>query len=487
MVMHKDSSKNKYSIIPPPRYEESKKALIGRAGLHALLHIFDSNQLGEEFRKCLPVDGSNRSFGNYELGLLLISCLLSGHDSIDDIEEFDDDDLIESLLGGKLPTAKTMGNFLRRFSPENIADLKKFLTQMGYAIRDHVQRVHPHKGESKPHFKIDGTPHEQHGKKMEGCGWMVTSRNKSVYGYASLTVFDELGICYAGELLPAAHPKGNYVELIDQVLTPLRGKKINNPFEKVAHVSGDSAFLVKDLIKCCQSHHATFTFAAPRTIKWEDHKPEADSDLWVDWNYSSDELTKLKRKKKKPTECKLSLYNWSPEWSKKEKKKLVFPVVIKKQWRNDEVFGEDCGSYHYHAVATNRSLVNDTYQSVIEQYRPRADVENMIKEFKIGFDAKHLPCLKQSANEVYLLFVLLSQNLIRWAAVIEQPDKPHFSKKIRRKLIVSPAQVLTGGRQLTLRVKANFLREVKRFLEAWRSEPVRIPLYFTGSKKLSTA
>jgi hypothetical protein len=485
--MHKDSSKNKYSIIPPPKYEETKSTLIGRAGLHAMLHIFDSNQLGEEFRKCLPTNGSNRSFGNYELGLLLLACLMSGHDTIDNVEEFDDDELIENLLGGRLPTAKTMGNFLRRFEPHHIEALKKFLTKMGYAIRNHVQRIHSHKGEDKPHFKMDGTHHEQHGSKMEGCGWMKTSRDKSVYGYASLTVFDELGICYAGELLPAAHPKGNSVQLISQVLAPLRGEKIDNPFEKVAHISGDSAFLTQDLIKCCESHHATFTFAASRIIKWEEHKPEADSDLWVDWVYSDKELLKLKRKKKKPTECKLARWNWSPKWSQKENKKLMFPVVIKKQWRDDEVFGQDCGSYHYHAVATNRSLTNDTYQSVIEQYRPRADVENMIKEFNINFDAQHLPCLKQSANEVYLLFVLMSQNLIRWAAVIEQPDKPHFSKKIRRKLITSPGQVLRGGNQLTLRVKTKFLKEVKRFLEAWRSEPVKIPLYFSGSIELSSA
>jgi hypothetical protein len=103
----------------------------------------------------------------------------------------------------------------------------------------------------------------------------------------------------------------------------------------------------------------------------------------------------------------------------------------------------------------------------------------MIKEFKIGFDAKHLPCLKMSANEVYFLFVLIAQNLIRWAAVLEQPNKPLFSKKIRRKLITAPAQLLVGGRQLTLRVKKKFLKEVNSFLAAWWSQPVIIPPYFS--------
>ena len=130
-------------------------------------------------------------FDSTELGLLLIASLLSGHDCIDDLEEFDDDDLIQALFRGTLPTAKTMGNFLRRFSPENIRDLQLFMTQLGFTPRQHTLKVNPHKGESK-------------------------------YGSASQVIFDELGFCFAAELLEAAHPKGNAPKLLDQVLTPLR-------------------------------------------------------------------------------------------------------------------------------------------------------------------------------------------------------------------------------------------------------------------------
>ena len=467
MPMHRDFS------IPAPRYEESKKALVSRAGLQALLHIFDSTGLGQELKKCMPLEGSNRSFGNYELALLLIASLLSGHDSIDDIEEFEDDDLIESLLRGKLPTAKTMGNFLRRFEEVHIEGLKSLLTMMGYTLRDHSLKVHPHKGEKIPHFKIDGTVHEQAGRQMEGAGWIKISDGVSKFGYASQTVFDELGFCYAGELLTAEHPKGDPVKLIDQVLLPLRGQKIDNPFEKVADVSGDSAYLTEGVIRSVQAHHATFTIAAPNTINWKDH---IETREWTPWDYSPEQIKKLKKRKKTPPECFVSHLYWTPSWSKGL---LKFPVIIKKEWREDEVFGQACGHFFYHAVATNKGLTHRSFQSIIEDYRPRADVENMIKEFKLGFDAKHLPCQKFSANEAYFLFVLIAQNLIRWAALLEQPDKPHFSKKIRRKLITAPAQLLIGGRQLTLRVKTKFLKEVQRFLERWRSHSVTIPPYFS--------
>ncbi|MBX9768386.1 MAG: transposase [Bdellovibrionales bacterium] len=432
------------------RYEECTKDLSSHSGLQAILRIFDSTDLGKELAACLPEEGSNRAYGSYQLGLLLIASLLSGHDSIDDIEEFEDDDLIETLFGGSLPTAKTIGNFLRRFTPENIRRLKLFLTKMGYTLRAHIKGIHSHKGEAIPHFKIDTTTHEQHGRQMEGCGWIKTSDDKSVYGYASQTVFDEVGFCYAGELLEAAHPKGDTPGMLDQVLSPLRGKKIENPFERVADVSGDSAYLNEDVIRTVQAHHSTFTIAAPKTIQWHNQVENAE---WQSWIYSEDQIKKLKKKKKSPPECYLTRWHWAPGFAEG---KLMFPVIIKKEWREDEVMGEACGSFHYHAVATNRDLSNKSYQSIIEAYRPRAEVENQIKEFKINFDAKHLPCLKMSANETYFLFVLIAQNLTRWVALLENPDKPHYAKKIRRKLIHAPATILTGSRQIVLRVKNKF-------------------------------
>jgi hypothetical protein len=474
MTMHEDRDPKGGFRIRPVKFEASKKDFASKAGLQVLLQIFDSTDLGREFAKCLPDDGgSNRSYGSYQLGLLLIASLLSGHDCIDDLEEFDDDHLVETLFGGTLPTPKTMGNFLRRFSPENIKSLQLFMTKLGYTLREHTRQVHPHKGEDIPHFKIDGTVHEQHGKQMEGCGWMKVSGGESKYGYASQVIFDELGFCFAGELLEAAHPKGDAPKLIDQVLAPLRGQKIENPFTKVAHVSGDSAYLEQDFLRTVIGHHALFTIAAPKTINWH---LQIENASWTPWDYSPEQIEKLRRKKKSPPECYLTRWHWSPGWAAD---RLLFPVVIKKEWREDEVFGQDCGSFHYHAVATNVDLTQVGIQSIIEKYRPRADVENQIKEFKIGFDAKHLPCLQKSANEVYFLFVLIAQNLIRWAAVIEQPDKPHFSKKLRRKLINSPAQILTGSRQIVLRVRDKFLKEVNRFLAAWGSQPVTIPPFFS--------
>jgi hypothetical protein len=53
-----------------------------------------------------------------------------------------------------------------------------------------------------------------------------------------------------------------------------------------------------------------------------------------------------------------SFWSKSPGWSKET---LKYPVVIKKEWRPDEVMGEACGSFHYH---TNADLSRAELQSV---------------------------------------------------------------------------------------------------------------------------
>jgi len=55
--------------IPSVKFEKSKKPLVSRAGLQGLLRIFDSTELGKRTCACLPVEGSNRAIGSYQLAL----------------------------------------------------------------------------------------------------------------------------------------------------------------------------------------------------------------------------------------------------------------------------------------------------------------------------------------------------------------------------------------------------------------------------------
>lgn len=450
------------------KLEVTKDKLVAESGLGTIVDLFDSSPLAQEFAKCLPERSSNRSMGSYRLGLILLTSLVSNHECLDDLIKFKDDPSLEEYFEGTIPVPKTIGNFLRDFDETHIEALSEFLTKMGYSIRKHTQKalIGRYKIEDKPHFSIDSTFHIQHGDKIEGCNFNYLGD----WGVQSHVIFDELGLNYGGDLQRGEVKPGKDGEkLIAQSLKPLRAKKIKSPFSKVAHMSADSAYIFQDFIKTCQANHTSFTISAPKTIKWNDHIGD-DEEPWTPWQYTVEELLKFKKKNKTPTEIFVKRWHWSPGWADK---KLLFPVIIKKEWKADKFF-EGAGSWHYHAVVTNMDLTKYSYQNVIETYRKRANIENHIKEYKINFDAKHLPCLKFNANKAYMNFVLIAHNLLRWVALIDSPTKPLYAKKLRRKFIFHPGKLVKHARTLTLKVSKQFKQEVDRLTEAWELGPEKI-------------
>lgn len=446
----------------------TKDHLVSAGGLGTIIELFDQSPLSREFAKCLPERKSNNSQGSYRLALIMLSSLIHGDDCLDDIEDFADNPSSEAFFGGKVPVAKTFGDFLRDFDDAKIQELNQFLTSMGYEIRKHLKLSLPEEyaPKEKPHFSVDSTFHEQHGNKIEGCAFNYESR----WGLNSEVVFDELGIAYAGVLQTGnTKPGTDGPKLLEQVLFPLRGEKLKVPFAKVAHVNGDSAYGFEEFIRVVQENGASFTIAARKNIPWFDQIEKfVDSD-WTEWKYSAREFDKWNRKRKTPPPRYLTRWHWHPSWAPH----IMFPIIIKKEWKADDLF-VDSGSWHYHAVITNEDLHLNSYQQVYERYLARANMENFIKEAKMNFDAYHLPCLAMRANHAFLLLLLTAFNILRWVSLVHKPDKPFYAKKLRKKFIFQAAKFVTHAKQLWLKVSQKFKEEVDRFKEAWGLQPVRV-------------
>lgn len=446
----------------------TKDKLVGQAGLGTIIELFDSSVLSKEFAKCLPERVSNNTQGAYRLGLILLSSLIHGDECLDDIEaEFSENPSAEAFFRGKIPVSKTFGDFLRDFDDEKIERLSQFVTQMGFSVRTHLNKNLPksHKPNEKPTFSVDSTVHEQHGDKIEGCEYNYNS----IWCLNSEMVYDELGICFAGRLQTGTTKPGvDGPKLLDQTLKFLRTKKISTPFEKLAHVNGDSAYGFEEFIRVAQAHHATFTIAARKNIPWE---PEVERITdWQEWKYSEKESAKFSRRNKNPPMRLLARWHWSPSWAPQ----LKFPIIIKREWKEDQYF-EGAGSWHHHAVITNEDLHLHSYQEVYERYLTRANMENFIKEAKVNFDAYHLPCLNFKANHAFLLFIMIAQNMLRWVSLLTKPDKPFYAKKLRRKFIFQAGKLTKHAGQLVLKVSQKFKEEVERLKEAW-GLPETIPL-----------
>ncbi len=120
-------------------------------------------------------------------------------------------------------------------------------------------------------------------------------------------------------------------------------------------------------------------------------------------------------------------------------------------------------------------------QEVMEFHQKRGNCENFIREEKYGYDLSHFPCLKMNANHAYGLLAMVAHNLLRWVALLMKPDKPLFSKKLRKRFIFYPGKIVKHARQVYLRIIERGYEEVMRLREAWGFKPEKIPLRYSSA------
>ncbi len=279
----------------------------------------------------------------------------------------------------------------------------------------------------------------------------------------SQVIFDQMGVCFGFELRPGNTKSGEDSEgLIEQAF---KGRK----FHEEKYLSGDAAYCHQGNIKICIRLGIKFTFTAnDATTVWKGHIEEITN--WESWVYSKEEKQKAEASGKALPKIEVGWFNWQPSWSEK----LRLPIVVKRTWIEDKgsqgnLFGN--GYWDYYGIVTNISLFYHSAQFVVEHHNKRGNAENFIREEKYGYDLSHFPCQSRLANYAFGLLAMVAHNILRWVALIQRPDKPHFSKKLRRRFIFIPGKVVTHARQIVFKISKTAYEEVTRLKQAWRLQP----------------
>jgi hypothetical protein len=444
--------------------------LTAASGLATIMEVFDESLLSRGFREALPSrsTANGRSGGSYRLGLIQLNSFIYGHDSLDDLEEFRDDPLLEAALKGEVAAPKTIGDWLRDFAPEHHRKLNAYQRDMARQVRRQLIEVQP--PEHKPHraitIDIDSTDHEQSGERIEGCAYNY----KGTWGLYSEVAFDELGFCHGVELKPGnTKPGSTCVPLIEQCFSGLK-------YADEKYFRADSAYCWEEPLRALIRLGVTYAIAAnDATSSWRDHVDGITE--WTPWAYSSDEIEKADKKGRKLPTVEVGRFYWQPSWAES----LRIAVIVKRTWKEPEQLGmlELPGEWRYYAVVTNWNLFHHSLQEVMEFYLKRGNAENFIREEKYGFDLLHMPCLAMNANHAFLQLATVAHNLLRWIALVQKPDKPHFSKKIRRRYVYIPGKVIQHARQLILKIPVRFYEEVMRLRSGLRFNPT-VPALASG-------
>jgi len=217
-----------------------------------------------------------------------------------------------------------------------------------------------------------------------------------------------------------------------------------------------------------------FTVTAHGNTGWEAKAKAIPNEEWKAWEYSKPEIEASIRNRKELPNIELATFIYQPGWSEN----LRFTVVVKRTWEKYKqgslFYGQ--GFWNYYGVITDVSTYKFTFQSIMEHHGQRGNSENFIREAKYGYDLKHFPCKKLMANHAYGLLALVAHNFYRAMSFVDNPDKPHFSKLLRRKLIFIPAKLVAHARQLVFKIPQRFMEEVNRFKQAWEAPPIIPPL-----------
>ena len=145
-------------------------------------------------------------------------------------------------------------------------------------------------------------------------------------------------------------------------------------------------------------------------------------------------------------------FRWRPKSWKQERRFIV--------WRDPVEAGEQLTlegrEWHYWALVTN-----DQERSADELerwHRAKANLENQIKEAKLGLGLDNLPCKSFEPNWAYLLVTLLAFNLLAWLKLLALPEdeRTSYAKRLRFRFIAVAGSVGRSGRQLVLRLSAGY-------------------------------
>jgi Transposase DDE domain group 1 len=372
----------------------------------------------------VTVKKRSRGYSPSQAILGLCETLIAGGECLDDVALLRGDSAQELLRGHRLPEPTTLGRFLRRFSLGHIGQLNRALDEL-------FARVHPLLDRETVTLDLDATYIEHHGP--------VGSRQGTRGTYKGKVCWHPL-LCFVGETGEWLHAKlrnghaaasTGATRFLDECLRRL-------PVGARVFLRADEGFWGQDFFAELKRKQITYAVGAPLIASVRGRISEIAEADWQPSCYREG--------------SEVVSFRWRPKTWKKERRFIVR--------RDPAEAGEQLTlegrEWHYWAIVTNDE---ERSADALEcWHRAKANLENQIKEAKLGLGLDNLPCKSFHANWAYLLVTLLAFNLLAWLKLLALPERERtsYAKRLRFRFIAVAGTVGRSGRRLVLRLSAGY-------------------------------
>jgi hypothetical protein len=387
------------------------RALAERLGLPAL---FDE----------ITVKKRRRGYSPAQAILALCETLIAGGECLEDAALLRADTAQEQLRGHAVPDPTTLGRFLASFNLGHVAQLNRALDRL-------FASVHPLLEREQATLDLDSTLVEHHGP--------AGSRQGTRGTYAGKVAWHPL-VCFlseTGEWLHAklrnghAAPSTGARRFLCECLRRL-------PAGTRLFLRADEGFFGQDFLAELEGKGITYTVGAPLIASLRKRIAEIPEAAWQPSSYRIG--------------SQVASFLWRPTTWGCERRFVARrdPLAGGEQLTLEE------REWHYWALVTNDG--ERSADELESWHRAKANVENRIKEAKLGLGADNLPCRGFHANWAYLLVTLIAYDLLTWLKLLALPtgERGSYAKRLRFRFIAVAATVGRSGRRLLLRLSAGY-------------------------------
>jgi hypothetical protein len=404
------------------RVAASTQQLTSYGGLVLVRELAGRVGVGELLDR-VTVKKRSRGYSPAQAILGLCETLIAGGECLDDVAVLRADSAQELLRGHGLPEPSTLGRFLRRFSLGHIGQLNRALDEL-------FARVHPLLEREAVTLDLDATSIEHHGP--------VGSRQGTRGTYKGKVCWHPL-CCFVGETGEWLHTKlrnghagasTGAIRFLDECLRRLRaGVRV--------FLRAEEGFWGQDLFAALERGQISYAVGAPLIASVRARISEIAATDWQPSSYREG--------------SQLASFHWRPKSWHRGRRFIVRrdPVEAGAQLTLE---GRE---WHYWVLVTNDERSADELE---QWHRSKANLENQLKEAKLGLGLDNLPCKSFHANWAYLLCTLLAFNLLAWLKLLALPEQERssYAKRLRFRFIAVAATVGRTGRRLVLRLSAGY-------------------------------